>query len=105
MQTQSGAFRWYNGLVSMSPVDSLEVFQSLWHRLDQDNHPMDRFADDGYRRLELGPRDRQVLDALLLAQSGRIEELKNLNLGHIPRVRLILAMVGLEHDWATVVRR
>ena len=95
---------WYKGLGLDEPGDSLKSFESLWHRLDQDNHPMDRFADDGYRRLELGQRDRQVLDALLLAQSGRIEELKNLNLGHIPRVRLILAMVGVENDWARVVQ-
>ena len=68
---------WYKGLGLDEPGDSLKSFESLWHRLEQDNHPMDRFADDGYRRLELGQRDRQVLDALLLAQSGRIEEQKS----------------------------
>ena len=94
---------WYRELGLDEPGDSLTIFESLWQGLEQGAHPMDRFANDGYRRLELGQRDRQVLDALLLAQSGRIEELKSLNLGHIPRVRLILAMVGVENDWASVV--
>ena len=94
---------WYRELGLDEPGDSLTIFESLWQGLERSAHPMDRFADDGYRRLELGQRDRQVLDALLLAQSGRIEELQSLNLGHIPRVRLILAMVGVESDWASVV--
>ena len=93
--------QWYGRLNFESDAQAREAFNKLWQMMDSD--PMDRFADDQYRRLELVDQDRLILDALLLAQRKQLDELKALEAHEIPRIGLVMAMAGLEDDWEKVV--
>lgn len=93
--------QWYGRLDFEPDAQVRAAFNRLWQMMDND--PMDRFADDRYRRLELVDQDRLILDALLLAQRNQLDELKALEAHGIPRIGLVMAMAGLEDDWEKVV--
>ena len=90
---------WYRTFEIRAESEVSEAFERSWKAIEHEKHPMDSFANDSYRRLELRQEDRRVLDALLLAQRNEIEQLRALKLEHIPRVRLVMAMLGLDDCW------
>lgn len=102
-QNAERRLQWYRAMEITAAPELRDAFDALWDTMVLEDDPRDSFAGDRYRRLELGPNDRLVLDSLLLAQRNQVDELKALRLQHIPRIRLVMAMVGLEDNWEEVV--